>query len=54
MPINKVEGGWKIANTKGISPSKKAAQRRLRAIKARQNAGKSGKVSNYKERLRRP
>jgi hypothetical protein len=53
MPINKVEGGWKIANTKGVSPSKKAAQRRLRAIKASQNARKNG-VSNYKKPLRRP
>ena len=54
MPINKVEGGWKIANTKGVSPSKKAAQRRLRAIKASQNARKKGKVSNYKKPLRSP
>jgi hypothetical protein len=54
MPINKVEGGWKIVNTKGISPSKKAAERRLRAIKARQHASKNGKVSSYKQAQRRP
>jgi hypothetical protein len=54
MPINKVEGGWKIVNTKGISPSRKAAERRLRAIKARQHANKNGKVSNYKRAQRRP
>jgi len=54
MPIRKVKGGYQIANTKGISPSRKAAERRLRAIKTRQNAGKSGKVSKYKKRLRRP
>ena len=54
MPINKVEGGWKIANTKGLSPSKKAAKKRLRAIKASQSARKSGKVSNYKKSSRRP
>ena len=54
MPLNKVEGGWKITHTKGISPSKQSAQKRLRAIKARQNAGKSGKVSNYKKNSRKP
>jgi|TARA_R110000744_G_scaffold348193_2_gene453752 hypothetical protein len=53
MPINKVEGGWKIANTRGLSPSKKAAKRRLRAIKASQSARKKG-VSNYKKSSRRP
>lgn len=54
MPINKTKKGWKISNTKGISPSKAAAQRRLRAIKARQSAQKNGTVSNYKKSLRRP
>ncbi len=54
MPIRKVKGGWKIANTKGVSPSKKAAQRRLRAIKASQNARKKSGFSNYKKPLRRP
>ena len=54
MPITKVKGGWKIANTKGLSSSRKAAQKRLRAIKASQSARKSGKVSNYKKSLRRP
>ena len=43
MPINNV-----------TSPSKAAAQRRLRAIKARQSAQKNGTVSNYKKSLRRP
>jgi len=54
MPITKVKGGWKIANTKGISPTRKAAEQRLRAIKASQSARKSGGVSNYKKSLRRP
>ena len=36
MPIKKVKGGYKIANTKGKSKSKKDALRRLRAIKASQ------------------
>ena len=37
MPIRKVKGGWKIDNTSGISRTKKAAKRRLRAIKYRQS-----------------
>jgi len=37
MPIRKVKGGWKIDNTSGISKTKKAAKRRLRAIKYRQS-----------------
>ena len=36
MPIYKTKGGWKIKNTKGKSKTKKAAIRRLRAIKANQ------------------
>ena len=36
MPISKVKGGWKVNNTPGVSKSKKAAKRRLRAIKWRQ------------------
>ena len=37
MPIRKVKGGWKIENTSGISKTKKAAKRRLRAITYRQS-----------------
>ena len=37
MPIRKVKGGWKIDNTSGISKTKKAAKRRLRAIEYRQS-----------------
>ena len=37
MPIRKVKGGYKIANTPGISKTKRAAQKRLRAIKANQS-----------------
>ena len=37
MPIRRVKGGWKIDNTSGISKTKKAAKRRLRAIKYRQS-----------------
>jgi hypothetical protein len=33
MPIAKTKTGWKIKNTSGVSKSKKAAKRRLRAIK---------------------
>ncbi len=40
MPIRKVKGGWKIDNTSGISKTKKAAKRRLRAIKYRQSKGR--------------
>lgn len=36
MPIRKVKGGWKIDNVNGLSPTRKKAQQRLRAIKARQ------------------
>ena len=54
MPINKVKGGYRITNVKGLSPSRKAAQKRLRAIKASQSARKKGGVSNYKKSLRRP
>jgi len=37
MPITKTKKGWKIKNTSGISKTKKAAKRRLRAIKHRQS-----------------
>lgn len=36
MPIRKVKGGWKIENVPGISKTRAAAVKRLRAIKARQ------------------
>ena len=36
MHIRKVKGGWKIDNVKGLSPTRKKAQQRLRAIKTRQ------------------
>ena len=36
MPVRKTKKGWKIKNTPGTSESKKAAKRRLRAIKWRQ------------------
>lgn len=36
MPIRKVKGGWKIQNVAGKSPTKAAATRRLRAVKASQ------------------
>jgi hypothetical protein len=40
MPIRKVKGGYKIKNTKGKSKTKKAAVKRLRAIKANQSKNK--------------
>jgi len=36
MPIRKVKGGYKIANTPGVSKTKKKAVKRLGAIKASQ------------------
>jgi len=33
MPIIETKKGWKVKNTSGVSKSKKAAKRRLRAIK---------------------
>ncbi len=36
MPIRKVKGGFKIDNVNGVSKTKEAATRRLRAIKAAQ------------------
>jgi len=36
MPISESKKGWKITNTSGVSKTKKAAKRRLRAIKWRQ------------------
>jgi len=36
MPIYKSKGGYKIKNVKGKSKTKKAAVRRLRAVKASQ------------------
>jgi len=40
MPIKKTKKGWKIDNVRGYSPTKKAAVKRLRAIKARQRKSK--------------
>ena len=36
MPIRKASGGYKISNTKGISRTRSAAIKRVRAIKANQ------------------
>ncbi len=41
MPIKKTKKGWKIKNTSGTSKTKKAAKKRLRAIKWRQKKGKA-------------
>lgn len=40
MPIYKTSGGYKIANTKGISKTKQQAVKRLKAIKASQSKKK--------------
>ena len=40
MPIRPVKRGFKIKNVAGISKTKAAAERRLRAIKANQNRKK--------------
>ena len=34
MPIRKVKGGWKIDNVAGVSPTRAAALKRLRAVEA--------------------
>jgi predicted secreted Zn-dependent protease len=51
MHIRKVKGGWKIDNTPGISKTKRAAKRRLRAIKYRQKSMK--KYGKGRKRVRR-
>ena len=43
MPIRKVKGGYKIDNTKGISKTRKEAEKRLKAIKASQRAKRRGR-----------
>lgn len=43
MPIRKVKKGYKIQNVAGTSPTKEAAKKRLRAVKAAQAAKKKGK-----------
>lgn len=53
MPIRKVSGGYKIANTKGISKTLAAAKRRLQAIKANQNMYKKGKKKKTKKTTRK-
>lgn len=51
MPIQKVKGGWKIKNTSGISKTKKAAKRRLRAIKFRQlNKARKGRLRSVRRK----
>ena len=53
MPIRRVKGGWKIDNTSGISKTKKAAKRRLRAIKYRQSKGRrKGRKKRQEKRMR--
>lgn len=43
MPIVKVNGGFKIRNVKGVSPTRAEAEERLRAIKVVQHgAGRKG------------
>jgi len=46
MPIYKSKGGYKIKNVKGKSKTKKAAARRLRAVKASQ----AKKKTTYKKK----
>jgi hypothetical protein len=40
MPIRKTSKGWKIDNTAGYSRTKKEAEAKLKAIKARQGRKK--------------
>lgn len=40
MPVRKVKGGWKVEGTKKVHPTRTAAIRQLRAIKANQNKKK--------------
>ena len=55
MPIRRVKGGWKIDNTSGISKTKKAAKRRLRAIKYRQSKKRKSRkgLNAYQKSKRR-
>lgn len=46
MPMYKSKGGYKIKNVKGKSKTKKAAVRRLRAVKASQ----AKKKTSYKKK----
>lgn len=46
MPMYKSKGGYKIKNVKGKSKTKKAAVRRLRAVKASQ----AKKKTTYKKK----
>jgi len=39
MPIHKTKGGYKIKNVAGKSKTKKAAKKRLPAIKTKQSKG---------------
>lgn len=51
MPIRKTKGGYKIKNVKGKSKTRKAAKRRLRAIKASQ--AERGKLKRKRKTTRR-
>ena len=58
MPVRKTKGGYKIKNVKGKSKTKKAAKRRLRAIKASQAERKKLKSKSkgkgiYKKRYKK-
>lgn len=44
MTIRKVKGGYKIDNVAGVSKTKAAAEKRLKAIKAEQNKPKKRKT----------
>jgi len=41
MPVRKVKGGWQVENTKAVHPTKKDAEKQLKAIKISQ--AKKGK-----------
>ena len=49
MPIIKSKKGWKIKNTSGVSKTKKAAKRRLRAIKWRKKKHRKGRVKRRRK-----
>lgn len=52
MPIKKTKGGYKIANVKGKSKTRAKAQKRLKAIKANQNASRKKKGCCCKSKRR--
>ena len=54
MPIRDTHRGWKIEGVKGYHRSKEAAERRLRAIKAKQNDSKPAEGKRFVKEVKNP